>query len=116
MIIFNKKRLNDVMLINKDKILIAPNNAPNNILYILAFFLRIKLTPKRIKKSKKNVSDNNLNNISFQLYKPSVDGETYAEAPTISDLAKICEYAFEKIKNTNINYSFEILWMCNLIC
>lgn len=59
--------------------------------------------------------DNNLNNISFQLYKPSVDGETYAEAPTISDLARICEYAFEKIKNTNINYSFEMsIPLCSL--
>lgn len=51
---------------------------------------------------------NGLNNISFQLYKPSIsEGENY-NAPTIQELADLCKYVFNKIKLTNIKFSFEM--------
>ena len=59
--------------------------------------------------------NNKLDNISFQLYKPSVDGETYNDAPTINDIARLCEYVFYKIRDTNIKYSFEMsIPLCSL--
>lgn len=51
--------------------------------------------------------NNKLDNLVFQLYKPSVDGE-YDGAPSVNDLAQMCKYVFEKMENTNINYSFEM--------
>lgn len=52
--------------------------------------------------------NNGIDNIVFQLYKPSVEGETYEDAPSISDLADMCKYVFSKVKDTNIKYSFEM--------
>lgn len=52
--------------------------------------------------------DNELDNLSFQLYKPSVEFENDSDAPTITDLANLCEYVFRKMKKTDIKYSFEM--------
>lgn len=51
---------------------------------------------------------NGLNNISFQLYKPAISGVENYSAPTIQELADLCKYVFDKMKSTNINFSFEM--------
>lgn len=53
------------------------------------------------------VQENKLDNLSFQFYNPFVKIMNCNEI-NIKDLSKLCEYAFDKMKNTNLNYMFEI--------
>lgn len=52
---------------------------------------------------------NKLDNIVFQLYKPSVEqnNNNYKE-PTIFEIARLIEYVFIKMCKTNIEFSFEM--------
>lgn len=52
--------------------------------------------------------ENGLDNIVFQLYKPAIDSNNEYNAPTIKELANLCKYVFNKIKDTNIKFSFEM--------
>lgn len=53
--------------------------------------------------------ENKLDNIVFQLYKPSIDSnDSEYDAPTIKDIVDLIEYAFNKISETKINFSFEM--------
>ena len=51
---------------------------------------------------------NKLDNIIFQLYKPSVDGNKNYNEPTLFDIANMCEYVYKKMLKTNINFKFEM--------
>lgn len=48
-----------------------------------------------------------LNNVFFQFYKPNVDLLS-DEGPSIFELAELCKYVYNKVKNSNINYAFEM--------
>lgn len=52
--------------------------------------------------------ENKLDNIVFQLYKPSVDENDDFDTPDINDLAQLCKYVYYKLKKTSIKFSFEI--------
>lgn len=58
---------------------------------------------------------NKLDNITFQLFKPTAEKSYEVNDPTINDLAEICEYVFNKIKNSGINFTFEMsIPLCSL--
>ena len=60
------------------------------------------------------IENNQLDNISFQFYKPSIFTNDY-NAPTIDDLVSICSYVYDTFENKNIKYSIEMsLPLCHL--
>lgn len=62
-----------------------------------------------------SLQNNKLDNIVFQLYKPSVDVKDDYNAPTIKDLAEICKYVYYKIKETKLRFKFEMsIPLCSL--
>ena len=52
------------------------------------------------------VKENELNNIIFQLYKPSVDDEK--DPISLFELADLCKYVYDKIYKDDINFVFEM--------
>lgn len=51
--------------------------------------------------------NNDLNNITFLLYKPSING-CGDNAPTLNELANACEKIYQKFENSKINYVIEM--------
>lgn len=65
-------------------------------------------------KFKNCLLENKLDHISIQLFKPSVE-ETKYSGPLIKELADMCEFTYECLKETELSFSFEMsIPLCTL--
>ena len=53
------------------------------------------------------IQENELNNLSFQFYNPFLKIRNCNEV-RVKDLSSLCMYAFNKLKNTNLKFKFEM--------
>ena len=59
------------------------------------------------------VKEHHLNNILFQLYKPSAEDEK--QIISIKELSLLCKYVYDKIYKDEINFVFEMsIPLCSL--